>query len=89
MRPRLRIDFRRAATPTPTIPAPTRTPGPCRGDCNSDGTVKIDELLRGVAIALGEQSTGACPSSDTNSDGFVRIDELMAALASALYGCTR
>jgi hypothetical protein len=49
--------------------------------------VGIDELIRGVAIALDEQPLAACTSLDTNGDGHVDISELIAAVAAALNGC--
>ena len=44
----------------------------CPGDCNRDGEVTIDELLRGVALALGTttprvRSTATRPSRSTSS----------------------
>ena len=44
-----------SATPTTTPTAPT-----CTGDCNGSGKVTIDELIRGVNIAL---ATCRCPSA--------------------------
>jgi hypothetical protein len=76
------------ATPTHT---PTRTPTatlpPCVGDCSSDGSVTVDELIKGVQIALGEQPLDACPRFDTNADGNVTVDELVLAVGGALNGC--
>lgn len=59
----------------------------CVGDCNSDGTVAINELITGVNIALGSASVDACSSLDTNFDGSVAINELIAAVNHALNGC--
>jgi hypothetical protein len=48
-------------TPTAT-PEPSATPGgSCAGDCDMDGRVGIDELIRGVSIALGSFSLARCP----------------------------
>jgi YVTN family beta-propeller protein len=81
-------------TPTPTVaptgspqPTVTRTPVRCAGDCNGDGVVSIDELVRGVGIDLGTQPLAACASLDTNGDGQVRVDELLRAVIAALHGC--
>ncbi len=60
---------------------------PCVGDCNGDGVISIDELVRGVAIALGRQPRDHCPASDRDQNGTVSVDELVAAVASALAGC--
>lgn len=74
----------RAPTPTPT---PSPTPGLCRGDCDGNGRVTVDELLRGVRVALGDGTSAACPGLDRNGDGLTTIDDLVAAVASALQGC--
>ena len=54
------------------------------GDCNGDGAVTIDELVTGVAIALGVTPLAQCPPFDANGDGVVSIDELVRAVAAAL-----
>ena len=87
------------ATPSPTAP-PTATATPaashtpaatpttivgCTGDCGGDGTVTIDELIRGVNLALG--AAASCPAFDVNGDGAVTIEELVRAVAAALNGC--
>jgi len=71
-----------ALTPTPTV-----TPSVCAGDCGGDGSVTIDELIRGVNIALGSTPLSNCPSFDANADGEVTIDELILAVNAALAGC--
>jgi hypothetical protein len=88
------------SSPTSTPPSsPTSTPpssptatmthigGICSGDCDGNGSVGIDDLIRGVAIALDQQPLAACASLDTNGDGHVDIGELVAAVAAALHGC--
>ncbi|HSQ00093.1 MAG TPA: hypothetical protein VL049_22950, partial [Candidatus Dormibacteraeota bacterium] len=62
---------------------------PCVGDCNRDGTVTIDELLRGIRIALGLDTTAACYSMDASSNGVVSIEELITGVQRALSGCQR
>jgi hypothetical protein len=74
---------RAASTPTPS---PTAGPS-CRGDCNADGSVTVDELIQGVNIALGTLPLGACMSFDVNGDGAVTVDELVQAVNNALSGC--
>lgn len=52
----------------------------CTGDCNGDAAVTVDELMRGVALALEVPATPACA-------GFappVRVDALLAAVGHAL-----
>jgi len=62
--------------------------GPCIGDCGGDGTVTIDDLIKGVNIALDNATASACPSFDINGDGVVTIDEIIQAVNAALNGCT-
>ncbi|MBI3782076.1 MAG: beta-propeller fold lactonase family protein [Deltaproteobacteria bacterium] len=59
----------------------------CAGDCNGDGEVTVDELVRAVSIALGEQASSGCVAADTNADGSVTIEEIIAAVNKALNGC--
>jgi len=62
-------------------------PAGCAGDCNGDGAVTVDELIKGVNIALGSASLDQCSSFDTNGDGEVTVDELVRAVNNALTGC--
>lgn len=68
-----------APTPSPTLPAEP-------ADCDGNGSVGVDELIRAVAIALEASDLSTCPAADPNGDGAVRIDELVAALNVALEG---
>jgi ELWxxDGT repeat protein len=53
---------------------------PCAGDCGGDDVVSIDELIRGVRIALGGDGVVGCLALDRNADDIVTIDELIAAV---------
>jgi hypothetical protein len=76
-----------AATETP-CPERTGTGGPsCAGDCNGDGSVRVNELIIGVNIALGNASVCDCPSFDSDFNRTVSINELIAAVLAALNGC--
>jgi hypothetical protein len=55
----------------------------CPGDCNRDGEVTINELLRGVSLALGT-ATLPCPAYGSAP---VTIDQLVTAVDRALNGC--
>jgi hypothetical protein len=61
---------------------------PCPGDCDGDGSVSVDELVRGVNIALGMTASADCPALDTNDSGAVEVDEIIAAVNAALGECT-
>jgi hypothetical protein len=59
----------------------------CVGDCGHDGSITVDELLRGVSIALGYLPVSNCDVFDTNHDGVVTIDELIKAVNPAVTSC--
>jgi hypothetical protein len=58
----------------------------CGGDCNGDRNVSVDELIRGVRIALGELALGECASVDVGGDGTVEVADLIAAVGHLLAG---
>lgn len=57
---------------------------PCDSDCNRDGAVTVDEVIRGVGIALGTAPVQSCPEGDFNSDGIVTVNELITGVNQAL-----
>lgn len=61
----------------------------CRGDCNADGQVGIEEIITGLEIALGRLSPDDCREMDENEDGIVEVAEVVQAVASALTHCWR
>ena len=73
-------------TPTPT-PTATPKPRPCVCDCDNNGTVSVEEIIRGVNIALGSASLDLCLSLDRNRDERVDVSELVEAVYDALHGC--
>jgi hypothetical protein len=58
----------------------------CIGDCTDKGSVTIDDLIRGVSIALGNTPVSQCTGLDANSDGAVTINEVIIAVGNALSG---
>lgn len=69
-------------------PPPTPTPSAsCLGDCNADASVTVDELVRGVGIAIGRAPLSECPTWDASGDGTLSISELISAVNNALVGC--
>jgi len=68
-----------SATVTPTVTTPT-----CVGDCDGSKAVTIDELVKGVNIALGEAALTECDAFGTES---VTVDKLVRAVGNALRGC--
>jgi poly(3-hydroxybutyrate) depolymerase/6-phosphogluconolactonase (cycloisomerase 2 family) len=59
----------------------------CAGDCNGDGEVTVDELLRGVNVTLGSVPVSACPVLDRDANGAVSVDELLIAVGAVLDSC--
>ena len=59
----------------------------CVGDCTGNGNVSIDDLIRGVNIALGKQPLSSCTALDRNNNGEVSVAELVQAVGAALDGC--
>ena len=58
---------------TPSIP----------GDCNSDGTVSIDEIQKAINCFLSKQNA-CCDKCDLNSDGTVSINEVQRVINAYL-----
>ena len=75
-------------TPTQTrTRTPSPTQGPCYGDCNLDGQIRINELITGVNIALGTRDLADCRSFDITLDGRVNVGELIRAVRNVIHGC--
>ncbi len=75
------------ATPGSQTPSPTSGPSECIGDCNSDRTVTVDEIITMVNIALGNAQVTDCEAGDANLDGQITVDEIVTAVNNALNGC--
>lgn len=81
-------------TATPTSPTVEATPTPtspggdgCTGDCDSSDSVTVDEIVRGVNIALGTRPAEDCLPFDRDDSGTVTVDEIVDAIGNALNGC--
>jgi hypothetical protein len=61
--------------------------GICTGDCDTNRSVSVSELVTGVQIALDLRSDVACLPFDRNNDGWITVDELVEAVRRALGGC--
>lgn len=59
----------------------------CVGDCDADGTVRVDELLLGVNALLGLRDAASCASFDADGSGQVEVAELILAVNAVLNGC--
>jgi hypothetical protein len=60
----------------------------CTGDCDADAAVTVDEIVRGVSIALGTLPATECTAFDASGDGQVTVDEIVSAVTAALQGCS-
>jgi len=49
--------------------------------------VTVDEIIRGVDIALGTAAFDTCAQFDLDRNGVVTINELVSAVNKALHGC--
>ncbi len=63
-------------------------PPPCSGDCNFDGAVTVNEVIRQTAIALDRATMAMCLSADADMSGTIQINELIRSVNHALRGCT-
>jgi len=82
-----------ATTPAPTAtatetPTPVTTPASCAGDCDGSGDVTVDELVKGVNIALDNGDVTTCTQLDADVSGTITIDEIVKAVNVALNGCS-
>ncbi|MFQ5668365.1 MAG: hypothetical protein ACE5I7_18310 [Candidatus Binatia bacterium] len=59
----------------------------CPGDCNTDGTVTVNELIAMVNVALGSAPVSVCMPGDSSGDGAISVNEIVAAVNNALRGC--
>jgi hypothetical protein len=59
----------------------------CDGDCDGDGNVLVDDLVRLIDIAVGAD-VSLCAAGDRNGDLLITVDELTGAVSSILYGCS-
>lgn len=59
----------------------------CAGDCDGDGVVRVDEIVKTVSIAIGVVEMSSCPDADLNEDGAVTVDEILSAVTNALDQC--
>lgn len=81
--------FTATAQPTtsPTATTSASPGGACTGDCDGSDAVTVDEIVRGVVIALGNRPVEDCLAFDRNRDGVVTVDEIVDAIGNALNGC--
>ena len=59
----------------------------CVGDCDGNETVTVDDLVKGVNVALGAAAVDTCAALDADGDGQASIAELVRAVGFLLDGC--
>jgi len=69
------------------VPRLSEIQSACVGDCDGDGAVTVDEIVKGVNMALGQAAPLTCAAFDRTGDDMVTVDEVIAAVTSALEGC--
>jgi hypothetical protein len=74
-----------ATTATPSV---TAAPSPCVDDCNGDGMVRINEIIVGLNIALGNAPISECPAADCPQPlPGIFVNCAVIAVNNALNGC--
>lgn len=69
------------------VPGPCPSLDPCVADCNANGVVSVDEIVKAVTIALGATELLDCVPADRSGDGQVTVEELVEAVSDLLAGC--
>ena len=59
----------------------------CPCDCNGDGAVAVDEMLKAVTVALGAASTSICPIGAESGGSPFDVTYLVGCIDGALNGC--
>lgn len=54
------------------------------GDCDNNGQVTVDEIIRAVDIVLGRRRLRDCLAIDANGDEIATVDEVILAVDAAL-----
>lgn len=74
-------------TNTPSATATTQLPVSCAGDCDSGGSVTVNEIVMLVGIALERMPIDLCEMGNSDGNEQITINELLAAVNRALSGC--
>jgi hypothetical protein len=60
----------------------------CTGDCDASGAVTIDEMIRGVRLALGGPADDCLSRFDRDADGRAGVAELLLGVRNSIAECT-
>jgi len=69
------------------VQGPCPDVNPCISDCDGDGTVSVDEVVKAVRVALGALDIRDCLAADSSGNGEVSVEELVQAVNDLLSGC--
>lgn len=58
----------------------------CPSDCDASNEVSVSELVKAIAVSLGQVSLEECDTADVDGDRVVRINELIQAVSINLAG---
>ncbi|GBD26937.1 hypothetical protein HRbin30_02280 [bacterium HR30] len=61
---------------------------PCVGDCDANGTVTVDEVIRAVNIVVEILPKERCLAADSSGDWRISVDEVVKAVRNLLHGCS-
>jgi hypothetical protein len=75
------------AASDPNVQQALRENRACVGDCDTNGTVAVNELVLGVNIAVGTRAVEDCPAFDPDRSSTVLVNELIQGVNNALRGC--
>lgn len=59
----------------------------CGGDCDGDGRVRVNELVKVVYAILHDQPASACVAADMNENGELAVNEVIVGSNNSLIGC--
>lgn len=60
---------------------------PCPGDCDFDGNVEVNEIIRAVNASLKTGTLASCVPVDANLSGNVEVNEIIRSVNFSLDGC--
>ena len=62
-------------------------PAPCPGDCDYNGVVNVNEIVRQININLDTGTLSLCVAADANLSGDVEVNEIIRSINASLFGC--
>jgi hypothetical protein len=75
-----------ALTAAGALALPQSAAAQCPGDCDSSGSVTVDDLVTAINVALGRMPLEACSNTDMDSNNLLDIEEIVGAVDSSVGG---